>query len=88
VANPIPSGQTFNLTVQVTVVAPGVGTPTGSVVFKEGTTTLGTVPLDNTGQAVLPTSLATTGRHVITANYLGDASSNAVLAPVLVLMVA
>jgi hypothetical protein len=50
------------------------GTPTGSVTFKDGATTLSIVPLDGTGHASLMTSALSAGGHSITAVYGGDAT--------------
>ncbi|MFP5235377.1 MAG: Ig-like domain repeat protein [Acidobacteriota bacterium] len=47
------------------------GTPTGSVTFHDGTTALGTVPL-NGGVASFNATFTTVGTHSITANYGGD----------------
>jgi sugar lactone lactonase YvrE len=55
-------------------VAPPTGsktTPTGSVIFKNGTATLGTVALVN-GVAALPVSFPATGSYSLTAVYSGD----------------
>jgi hypothetical protein len=51
------------------------GTPAGKVVFKDGTTTLGTVTLTN-GVATFVTSSLTAGRHKITARYGGSQHFN------------
>jgi hypothetical protein len=51
----------------------GSGTPTGSVTFYDGTTSLGVVTLTS-GSAVLSTSSLAVGTHSITATYGGDAS--------------
>lgn len=54
------------------VVVSGIGpTPTGSVMFKEGGTTLGTVALAN-GQASLTTTFTEPGTFQIVASYSGD----------------
>jgi len=47
------------------------GTPTGTVTFNDGATTLGTVPLA-AGTASFTTSTLTTGAHTISAVYSGD----------------
>src|SRR5208337_621746 len=62
-------GQSLTLTATVAVVSPGAGTPTGSVEFFDGTTSIGTTPLNGT-TATLTTALAV-GTHSITAEYLG-----------------
>jgi Bacterial Ig-like domain (group 3) len=48
------------------------GTPTGTVDFTDGATTLGTVALDTSGQATFTTSTLTVGSHPIVASYGGD----------------
>lgn len=62
-------GQSVTFTATVSSTA---GTPTGSVTFLDGANTLGTVALDNSGQATLSTSALTGGSHTIFANYSGD----------------
>ena len=46
--------------------------PTGTVTFLEGTTNLGSGPLDNTGKATFQTSALALGTHYVTAVYAGD----------------
>ena len=46
---------------------------TGSVTFVDGSTTLGTAPLDATGTATLAVSSLAPGAHNISSNYPGDA---------------
>jgi hypothetical protein len=65
-------GQAVTFTATVTAVAPGAGTPTGTVTFLDGTTVLGTVPVGADGTATLTTSFAATGGRSITAIYSGD----------------
>lgn len=55
-----------------TVTGSGGGKPTGSVVFKDGTNTIGTVALNTTGVATFSTSSLVPGAHSITAAYGGD----------------
>jgi hypothetical protein len=71
--NPSVFGQSVTLTATVAAVAPGTGPPTGSVIFKEGTTTLRTVALSS-GQATWNVSTLSVGNHSITAVYGGDAN--------------
>jgi hypothetical protein len=71
--NPSKSGQQVTFSATVTAVSPGSGTPTGSVTFKDGTTTLGTATLSG-GQATLKTSALSRGTHSITAVYAGSSS--------------
>ncbi|MBF0488033.1 MAG: Ig-like domain repeat protein [Nitrospirae bacterium] len=57
----------------VTFTATVTGTsPTGTVTFKDGTTTLGTASLNSGGQAAYSTSSLSPGSHSITAVYGGD----------------
>jgi hypothetical protein len=69
-ANPSVFGQNVTLTAKVTPVAPGSGTPTGSVEFLDGGTELSEVNL-NGGTATLPVTFSL-GSHSITAVYSGD----------------
>jgi hypothetical protein len=66
--NPVALQSTATLTATVSSV---VGTPTGSVVFSDGSTSLGTVPLSN-GLATLNVSTLVAGTHSLTAAYGGD----------------
>ena len=65
------SGQTVTLTATMAVVAPGAGTPTGSVQFFIGTTSLGTADLSG-NTAILTTTTLPVGTDSLTAQYLGD----------------
>jgi hypothetical protein len=69
--NPAPAGQPVTLTAIVTCTA---GTPTGTVTFSDGPTTLGTATLDPAGTATLTVTTLPVGQHTITAHYNGDAS--------------
>ena len=51
--NPSMFGQSVTFTATVTVAAPGAGTPTGTVTFMDGATTLGTGTLNAAGVATL-----------------------------------
>jgi hypothetical protein len=66
------TGQSVTLTATVTAVAPGGGTRTGIVTFKDGATTLGTGTLDASGVATFSTSALSVASHSITAVYAGD----------------
>ncbi len=63
------------LTATVAAVAPGAGTPAGTITFRDGGTLLGTAALDGAGVATLSglTQLAL-GGHGLTADYGGSAS--------------
>jgi Bacterial Ig-like domain (group 3)/Pro-kumamolisin, activation domain len=73
--NPSVFGQSVTFTATVAAVAPGSGTPTGTVTFKNGATVLGTGTLSS-GKATFPTSALTVGAHSITAVYGGSANYN------------
>ena len=70
--NPSTVGQLVTLTATVTA---AVGTPTGSVVFKNGTTTLGTVALSN-GVAKLSYRFPTQGSFSLKAAYQGSVNNS------------
>ncbi len=67
------TGQSVTFTAAVAPVAPGAGSPSGTVTFKDGTTTLGS-PTVSSGSASVTTSTLSTGSHTITATYSGDAN--------------
>jgi hypothetical protein len=63
---------TFTATVHA---ASGTATPTGTVAFKDGGTSLGTpVTLNGSGVASFTTSTLSSGSHTITAVYSGDSN--------------
>ena len=68
--NPSATGQSVTFTATVTSAS---GTPTGTVTFLDGTTSLGTGTL-STGHATLSTTTLAAGSHSITASYQGDAT--------------
>lgn len=70
-ANPALAGQAVTFTANVT----GAGSPTGTVTFKDGATTLGTVTLAG-GVASFTTSSLAAGNHTIVAIYSGDVTFN------------
>lgn len=72
--NPSTFGQSVTLTTIVSPVAPGAGTPTGIVTFRDGAATLGTAALNSTDTATLTTSSLAAGTHSLTASYGGDAN--------------
>ena len=84
-SNPMSSvyGQTISFTATVAAVAPGTGTPTGSVTFMDGKTTLGMVGL-TAGSATYTTKRLTTGSHTITAVYNGSSSDITSTSPSLI----
>jgi hypothetical protein len=70
--NPADFGQSVRLTATVAPVAPGAGTPTGTVTFLDGSVTLGTSTLSSADTATFTTSLLAAGSHSLTASYGGD----------------
>jgi hypothetical protein len=67
-ANPSPYGQSVTFT--ATVTGKG-GTPTGTVLFLDGSASIGTRTLSG-GSTTLSTSTLPIGKHTINANYSGD----------------
>jgi len=65
--NPSVFGQSITFTAMVS------GTPTGTVTFSDGSTTIGTKTLSG-GTATLSYTPPTTGSHTITASYSGDST--------------
>jgi hypothetical protein len=74
---------TTTFTAVVTAVAPGAGTPSGSVTFLDNGASLGTRTLDATGTATLTTILVQPG-DTITATYAGDSHFNSSASPNLI----
>jgi uncharacterized repeat protein (TIGR01451 family) len=75
-ANPGCFGRSLTFMVTVTANPTDSGTPSGTVVFKDGSTVLDTQILDDTGQASLSTSALVAGSHSISAEYSGDTLFN------------
>src|SRR5437867_5470 len=71
--NPSTFGQSVSLSATVTPVPPASGTPTGTMTFQDGATTLATVALVG-GSASFNTSTLAVGSHSLTAVYNGSAS--------------
>ena len=77
--NPSVFGQSVTLTATVSATAPGSGTPTGTVNFKDGASTIGSCSAQTMagGQATCSTSGLSVGTHAtITAVYSGDGNFN------------
>jgi hypothetical protein len=75
VSNVSPSvfGQPVVLTATVGAVAPGAGTPTGTVTFSDGANNLGSPGVAG-GQASLTVAGLSVGPHTLVASYNGDAN--------------
>lgn len=80
--NPSNFGQSVTLSAVVT--SAGGVIPTGTVTFKNSSTTLGTGKLDAAGKASLVTSKLPVGSNVITASYNGDSQDGKSSSPSLV----
>jgi hypothetical protein len=75
--NPAVTGQAVTFTAAVAAVAPGAGTPTGTVTFFVGTKRVAVVTLDANGQASFKRVFSRRGRFTIRAVYSGDANFDA-----------
>lgn len=71
--NPSVDGQGVELTARVFPLFAGAPLPTGSVSFLDGTTPIGSAPLDDTARAQVDVSTLAVGAHEIVAVYSGDA---------------
>lgn len=71
-ANPSTFGQPVTFIATVASIAPGSGTPAGTVSFFDGATLIGSGTLDSSGQATLVTTVLSGGSDSITATYDGD----------------
>ena len=72
--NPAVTNQTLTLTATVSSIAPGSGTPAGSVTFTDGVVSLSTVALDGAGIATLSLPGYALGAHMFQAQYAGSAT--------------
>ena len=70
-ASPSVFGQPITLTASVGPMAPGAGTPTGTVTFADGAANLGVANLAG-GQATISLAGLSVGSHNLTAAYSGD----------------
>jgi hypothetical protein len=73
--NPSSVGQPVQLTATVAAVAPGASFPTGTVIFRDGPTQIGSATVTN-GKASFTISSLPAGSHSINASYGGDSSFN------------
>jgi len=91
--NPTTVGQTVTMTATVSIqgtnkpVAPSGCLLTGSVDFKDDTTTLGSESLDDNCQAIFSTASLAIGDHPIIAEYGGDGSYTGSVSNLLQLMI-
>ena len=81
-------GQQVTLTATVAPTTTGIGTPTGTVEFEQGSTELGTGTLNASGVATYQTSTLNTGTNSITAIYKGDTNYATSTSPAVTVTVA
>lgn len=74
-ANPSTFGSLLTLTATA-VGSNGSGVPSGSVTFSDGSTVLGTVPVDGSGNASLPISTLAIGTHNLSVTFAGNTGWN------------
>jgi hypothetical protein len=84
-ASSISFGTSVTLTATVTGVTGGT-TPSGSVTFKSGSTTISTVPLSSS-KATVSTTLLAKGTDSITASYTGDSNYTLATSPAVLVTV-
>ena len=72
--NPISVGATLTLTAVVSAISSSGngGAINGNVVFSDGSTTLGTAPVDVSGHATISLNTLSAGSHSIIASYVGN----------------
>jgi len=80
-ANPSSYGQSVTLTAGVTTT--GSTTPTGTVTFRNGSTSLGSATLNSSGIATYTTARLPLGSNSLTASYNGDTVDNKSTSPAL-----
>jgi hypothetical protein len=86
-ATTIKQGASASFTATVTA-STGTAKPTGTVVFHNGSTTLGSVALNSSGVAVYSTTSLPVGTDSITASYGGSSTSSASTSPAVSVSVA
>jgi hypothetical protein len=74
-ANPSVFGQAVTFTATVSAASSSADTPTGTVTFLDGGSSLGSVALSG-GMAAFTTSALAVGNHAITVSYAGDTRFN------------
>ena len=73
-SNPSHYGNSVTFTATIRTTTPGLGTPTGTVTFRDWYRTLGVIALDGSGQATYPIASLSRGIHCISAVYNGDSN--------------
>jgi hypothetical protein len=67
-------GRAVTFTATVAMASSGAGTPTGTVIFRDGARVLGTRRLNGKGLASFTSSRLRAGKHLITVIYTGNAN--------------
>jgi hypothetical protein len=84
--NPSVAGQPVTMTASVSVIAPGSGMRTGTVMFEDGGVTItgcAAQTVSAAGSAVCAASFAAAGAHPLTAVYSGDSNFSGSTSPIL-----
>ena len=84
--NPSVAGQSMTMTASVSVIAPGTGTRTGTVMFEDGGITItgcAAQAVSAAGTAVCAAAFAVAGAHPIAAVYSGDSNFSGSMSPIL-----
>ncbi|MGA8416165.1 MAG: Ig-like domain-containing protein [Candidatus Dormiibacterota bacterium] len=84
--NPSVAGQSMTITASVSVIAPGTGRPTGTVIFQDGGVTItgcAAEAVSAAGTASCAVSFATVDAHPIAAVYSGDSNFSGSTSPIL-----
>jgi hypothetical protein len=75
--NPVSYGQPVTVSSTISVVAPSVGNPTGTITFKDGSAVLGTSALVSSSASFTTTNRLLAGNHTISVVYSGDTNFSA-----------
>ena len=78
--SPSASGETVTLTATVTQTQQYASAPTGTILFMDGSTALGTIAIGPNGKAIYTTSTLAQGSHNLAAGYSGDSTYPSVVA--------
>src|ERR1019366_4586051 len=84
--NPSVAGQSVTMTASVSVIAPGIGTRTGTVMFEDGGVTItgcAAQAVSAAGTAVCAAAFAAAAAHPLTAAYSGDSNFSGSTSPIL-----
>jgi len=78
-----PTSTLSSIVLTATVTNSGVGVPTGTITFTDGSTQLGTATLNASGVASITVPSLSAGNHPLQASYAGDATDFTSTSPVL-----